>query len=197
MSYDPTVVNRLRYWIETGEITELDTLTWGNYAFRDFRNFSGENLLAFSQWMKDGETFGKKTPGQVLLWLLDHDVPFTLSFTPAVDVPLSDQFCSLVRILALKVSLTFPELRMGAIRVYLKTDLTREEKDILSVLVGGEMTDPVDVVRELWNRKIPFQIRFRLTKGERKGFKENLAYHRACLQFVRAVQKIQKKGEQT
>lgn len=197
MSYDPTVVNRLRYWIETGEITELDTLTWGNYAFRDFRNFSGENLLAFSQWMKDGETFGKKTPGQVLLWLLDRGVPFTLFFTPAADVPLPNQFYSLVRIFLLKVSLHFPELRMGAIRIYLKTDLTQEEKAILSALVGGEMTDPVDVVRELLNRKIPFKIRFRLVGGERKGFKENLAYHRACLQFVRAVQKIQKKGEQT
>ena len=194
MAYDPHTINRLRFWIATGEITSLDTLTWGCYALRDIRDLSGETLQEFSDWMGDGEAFRKKHPLHVVRWFYEHQVLFTLHFTVARDLTIPEQLRAFWNILRVNRDLKeYPQIHLGAIRYSLKRNLQKLELNRLEEGMGHRPADPLEMFRLLVNLGIPFRVTYRPCFGaERDCLKEDMEYNWHCFRFTRVARRLQR-----
>ena len=193
MAYNPHAVNQLRFWIATGEITSLETLTWGCYALRDVLGLSGDVLQEFSEWMGDGDTFQKKHPLHVAWWLYEHQIPFTLHFTIARDLKPLAQIRAFWHILrANRDFKAYPQIHLGAIRYNLKRNLRKRELDLLETQIEQRPIDPLETFRLLVNLQIPFVPKYRPCFGiERDRLKEDLEYNWNCFRFIRVAKNLQ------
>ena len=193
MAYNPHAVNRLRFWIATGEITSLDTLTWGCYALRDILGLSGDVLQDFSEWMGDGDAFQKKHPLQVAWWFYEHQIPFTLHFTIARDLKPLAQIRAFWHILrANREFKAYPQIHLGAIRYNLKRNLRKRELDLLETQMEQRPTDPLETFRLLVNLQIPFVPKYRpCFRIERDRLKEDIEYNWNCFRFIRVAKNLQ------
>lgn len=194
MAYNPHAVNQLRFWIATGEITSLETLTWGCYALRDVLGLSGDVLQEFSEWMGDGDAFQKKHPLHVAWWLYEHQIPFTLHFTIARDLSLLAQIRAFWYILrANREFKAYPQICLGAIRYRLKRNLQKRELALLETQMEQRPTDPLEMFRLLVNLGIPFRITYHPCFGvERDCLKEDIEYNWHCFRFTRVARRLQR-----
>ena len=194
MAYNPHAVNQLRFWIATGEITSLDTLTWGCYALRDILGLSGDVLQEFSEWMGDGDTFQKKHPLHVAWWLYEHQIPFTLHFTIARDLnPLAQIRAFWYILRANREFKAYPQICLGAIRYNLKRNLQKRELALLETQMEQRPTDPLEMFRLLVNLGIPFRITYHPCFGvERDCLKEDIEYNWNCFRFIRVARRLQR-----
>lgn len=193
MAYDPHTINRLRFWIATGEITSLETLTWGCYALREILGLSGDVLQEFSEWMGDGEAFQKKHPLQVAWWLYEHQIPFILHFILARDLKPLAQIRAFWHILrANREFKAYPQIRLGAIRYHLKRNLQKRELDLLETQMEQRPIDPLETFRLLVDLQIPFVPKYRPCFGiERDRLKEDMEYNWNCFRFIRVAKNLQ------
>lgn len=194
MAYNPHTINRLRFWIATGEITSLETLTWGCYALRDILGLSGDVLQEFSEWMGDGDAFQKKHPLQVAWWFYEHQIPFTLHFTIARDLnPLAHIRAFWYILRANREFKAYPQLRLGAIRYSLKRNLRKLEWNLLEEGMEHRPIDPLEMFRLLVNLGIPFRVTYRPCFGvERDCLKEDIEYNWNCFRFTRVARHLQR-----
>lgn len=129
----------------------------------------------------------------IVRWFYDHQILFTLHFTVARELSLSEQVRAFWNIWRVNRDLTdHPQIHLGAVHFRLGRNLRKAEQDRLEEQVGQRPADPLTIFRLLTDLTIPFRIAYHPCFGvERDSLKEDLTYNWHCFRFIRTVRHLQ------